>query len=131
LPFSQKGKKWRKQCVDFACDHTFLSSGANRKSVLHKKINYDLLNGKLDMNDLEVILNPTKLNNDLIPEKIQHYPLINSKLNVLRGEEAKRLFDYRAIVTDSNSISEASNAKKAELLQELQRLIEDTSSSEE
>lgn len=131
LPFNQKGKKWRKQCVDFACDHTFLVSGANRKSVLHKQINFNLLNGILDMDDLEVILNPTKLRNDLIPATIQHYPIINSKLNILRGEESKRLFDYKVIVTDPNSISEASNAKKAELLQELQQLIEDTSLSEE
>lgn len=131
LPFSQKGKKWRKQCVDFACDHTFLVSGANRKSVLHKQINYNLLNGKIDMNDIEVILNPTKLRNDLIPATIQHYPIINSKLNILKGEESKRVFDYKVIVTDPNSVSEASEAKKAELLQELQALIENTSSSED
>ena len=131
LPFSQKGKKWRKQCVDFACDHTFLVNGANRKSVLHKQINYNLLNGKINMNDIEVILNPTKLKNDLIPATIQHYPIINSKLNILKGEEAKRVFDYKVIVTDPNSISEASEKKKIELLQELQALIENTSSSEE
>ena len=23
LPYNQKGKKWRKECVDFACNHTF------------------------------------------------------------------------------------------------------------
>lgn len=131
LPFSQKGKKWRKQCVDFACDHTFLVSGANRKSVFHKQINFNLLNGKLDMDDVEIILNPTKLRDDLIPATIQHYPIINSKINILRGEEAKRVFDYRVIVTDPNSISETSNNKKEELLQQLQQLVEDTSLSEE
>ena len=131
LPFNQKGKKWRKQCVDFACDHTFLVSGSNRKSVLHKQINYDLLDGKLNMDDLETILNPTKIKDSLIPTTIQHYPIINSKLNILRGEEAKRVFDFKVIVTDPNSISEASNAKKAELMQELQQLIENISLSEE
>jgi hypothetical protein len=83
------------------------------------------------MKDIEVVLNPTGLQDDLIPSRIQHYPIINSKLNILRGEESKRVFDYRAIVTDPNSISEASNAKKAELLQELQQLIENSSTSEE
>jgi hypothetical protein len=38
----------------------------------------------------------------------------------LRGEESKRLFDYKAVVTDPNSISEASKAKKESLLQDLQ-----------
>ena len=131
LPFTKKGKKWRKQCVDFACDHTFLLSGANRESVLHKQINYDLFNGVLHMDDLELVLNPTKLRNDLIPEKIQHYPIINAKLNVLIGEESKRLFDYRVIITDPNSISEANKAKQEELLADLQQLIEATSVSEE
>jgi hypothetical protein len=37
-------------------------------------------------------------------------------LNILRGEETKRLFDYRAVVTDPNSISEASETKKMQLL---------------
>ena len=131
LPYNQKGKTWRKQCVDFACNHNFLISGANRKSLKNKRINYDLLNGIIDMQDIEVILNPNGLQDDLVPDKIQHYPIINSKLNVLRGEESKRLFDYKAIVTDPNSISEASNAKKAQILQDLQQLVQNTSASEE
>jgi hypothetical protein len=52
LPYKQKGKTWRKQCVDFACNHTFLVSGANRKSTAHKQINYNLLNGIVDMHDM-------------------------------------------------------------------------------
>lgn len=131
LPYKQKGKTWRKQCVDFACNHTFLVSGANRKSTAHKQINYNLLNGIVDMHDMQVILNPTGLQDDLVPNEIQHYPIINSKLNILRGEESKRLFDYKAIVTDPNSISEASNEKKALLLQDLQQLIQNTAISEE
>ena len=124
LPYKQKGKIWRKQCVDFACNHTFLVSGANRKSTANKQINYNLLNGIVDMHDMQVILNPTGLQDDLVPNAIQHYPIINSKLNILRGEESKRLFDYKAIVTDPNSISEASNEKKALLLQDLQELLQ-------
>ena len=83
------------------------------------------------MHDMQVILNPTGLQDDLVPNAIQHYPIINSKLNILRGEESKRLFDYKAIVTDPNSISEASNEKKALLLQDLQELVQNTAISEE
>lgn len=131
LPYKQKGKTWRKQCVDFACSHPFLVNGANRKSLMKKQINYNLLNGIIDMEDIEIVLNPTGLQDDLVSKKIQHYPIINSKLQVLRGEESKRLFDYKAIVTDPNSISEASNEKKTQLLQDLQELIENTSISED
>lgn len=83
------------------------------------------------MDDLETILNPTGISDGLLPSHIQHYPIINSKLELLKGEESKRVFDYRVIVTDYNSISEASEAKKAELLQDLQQLVEDTAISEE
>ena len=131
LPFSKKGKKWRRQCVDFACDNTFLSTAAHRNSVLHKTLNYDLFNGKLHMDDLEMVLNPTGLKDDLVPETIQHFPIMNSKLEVLVGEEYKRVFDYKAIVTDYNSISEISENKTKQLLQSLQQLVQDTASSEE
>ena len=131
LPLSKKGQKWRKECVDYACDHTFLTSELSRRALYHDRINYDLLNGILHMNDLEIVLNPTGLKANLIPEKIQHYPIINSKINLLRGEEAKRLFDFKAVITDPNSISEASKRKKEELLRDLQQLIEVTSNSEE
>ena len=131
LPMSSKGKKWRKECVDFACDHTFLTNANNRKSAYNKKINYDLVNGIIHMDDIENVLNPTKLRDDLIPETIQHYPIINSKLNLLNGEEKKRLFDYRVIITDPTSISEASKRKADEVLRDLQQLIEATSETDE
>lgn len=131
LPYSKKGKEWRKECVDFACDNTFLTNAANRKSLYNKIINYDLVSGILHMKDLETVLNPTHIKDDLIPEKIQHYPIINSKLELLEGEEAKRIFDYRVVITNPTAISEASKKKTEELLQDLQSLVEATSESEE
>lgn len=44
---------------------------------------------------------------------------MNSKLNVLRGEESKRAFDFKVVVTNPNSISEIENNKKQEVLQRL------------
>lgn len=131
LPFHRKTKKWRKQVVDWADSKTFFNYSPVRKSVIHKKINYDLLNGKLHMQDLEIVVNPENQSAGFIPDKIQHYPIMNSKLNVLRGEESKRVFDFRVIITNPNSISEIENAKKEELLQRLQQLIANTAQSEE
>lgn len=126
LPFSKKTKQWRKTVLDWADGKTFFNHNLVRKSVVHKKINYDLLNGKLHMQDLQLVLNPNDLKADFIPENIQHYPIMNSKLNVLRGEEAKRVFDYRVVVTNPNSISEIENAKKQEILQRMMELVQDT-----
>ena len=131
LPFSKKNKKWRKAHLDWADSKTFFNYSLVRKSVIHKKINYDLLNGKLHMSDIELVLNPDNIKAGFVPDRIQHYPIMNSKLNVLRGEESRRIFDYRVVVTNPNAISEIENNKKEELLQNLQKLIADTSRSEE
>lgn len=131
LPFSRKTRAWRKKHCDWAASKAFFNYSPVRKSVLHKKINYDLLNGKLYMKDLMLVINPDNIQAGFIPDKIQHYPIMNSKLNVLRGEESKRVFDYRVVITNPNAISEIESNRKAELMQRLQQMVADTSQSEE
>lgn len=131
LPFSRKTKEWRKKHLDWASTKAIFNHSLVRKSVLHKKINYDLLDGKLNMADLEIILNPTNVQLNTIPDRIQHYPIMNSKLNVLRGEESKRLFDYRVVVTDPSSISAIEEERKKELTIRMNQLLEDQELSEE
>lgn len=131
LPFSKKNKVWRKKHLDWADSKSFFNYNLVRKSVIHKKINYDLLNGKLHMSDLEMILNPDNIQAGFIPDKIQHYPIINSKLHVLRGEESKRVFDFKVVITNPNAITEIENNKKEELLQKLQEWVSNTAQSEE
>lgn len=131
LPYSQKTKKWRKDCVLWGNNKTFFNYSLVRKSVIHKQINYNLLRGKLNMQDMQLILNPDDLKAGFIPDRIQHYPIMQSKLNLLRGEESKRVFDFRVVVTNPLAISEIENNKKNELLQRLQEEISDTSQSED
>ena len=131
LPFNKKNKAWRKRHLDWADSKTFFNYSLVRKSVIHKKINYDLFNGKLHMTDLELILNPENIKAGFVPDRIQHYPIMNSKLNVLRGEESKRVFDFKVIITNPNAISEIENNKKEEVFQRLQQLVSNTAQSEE
>ena len=131
LPFNQKGRKWRKECMDWCDNKTFYSSTLVRNTVEYKKINYDLLQGKLHMKDLMLVVNPENLNAKFIPDRIQHYAIMNSKLNVLRGEEAKRIFDARVIVTNPTAISEIEEKKKEVIFQMLQQAVQDQTTSEE
>ena len=131
LPFKRKNKEWRKKFVDWADSKTFSTNSLVRKSVMHKKINYDLLRGVLHMSDLELILNPDHLKAGFIPDRITHYPIMNSKLNVLIGEESKRVFDFRVVITNPNSISEIENTKRDTIRERLQQLLSDTTMSEE
>ena len=131
LPFKKKNKEWRKKFVDWADSKTFSTNSLVRNSVMHKKINYDLLRGKLHMNDLELILNPDNLKAGFIPDRIIHYPIMNSKLNVLIGEESKRVFDFRVVITNPNSISEIENTKRDAIRERLQQLLSDNTINEE
>ena len=131
LSYKSKNKSWRKKCVDWADNKTFLSSNLVRTTVWHKQINYDLLNGKINMKDMQSIINPDNQTASFIPERIPHYPIMNSKINVLRGEELARIFDYRVVVTNPNAISEIEERKKQQLFASLQELIANTSQSEE
>lgn len=130
-PFRQKGVKWRKQCVDWAASKTYFNYSPVRKSVRAMKINQDLLDGIIHMEDIARIINPSNTKAEYIPDQIQHYPIINAKLNVLQGEEFARTFDCKVVVTNPNSISEIETAKRDELVQKLQSLIEDQSMSED
>ena len=131
LPFKRKNKEWRKKFIDWADSKTFSTNSLVRKSVMHKKINYDLLRGVLHMSDLELILNPDHLKAGFIPDRITHYPIMNSKLNVLIGEESKRVFDFRVVITNPNSISEIENTKRDAIRERLQQLLSDDSLNED
>lgn len=131
LSYSKKTKEWRKQHLDWVDKRTYYFGNMVRNSLLKKRINYNLINGVLDMRDVELILNPDNVNALYVPESIQHFPIMNSKLHVLQGEEAKRRFEFKVVVTNPNSISEIENSKLAMLQEQVQAMIEDENLSEE
>lgn len=131
LSFSKKNKVWRKKCVDFGDNHSLINHHGTRKSWYNMHINYDLLNGVVHMEDMKLLINPFGIDASFIPDNIQHYAIINSKLNVLRGEESDRLFDPRVVVTNPTAISYMEEEKNKQVNAALQELLQDTSQSEE
>ena len=127
LSFRSKNKAWAQGCVDWAATKTYFHFSPVRKDVVHMKINYDLMNGIIHMEDVAAILNPGDISTAFLPDKIQHYPIINSKINTLRGEEAARVFDWKVIVTNPYSISQIEEDKKQQYFQLIQDVVQDTS----
>ena len=122
---TKNSKSWQVGCVDYGANRNILNSSIIRQSVIHKQVNYDLINGKLHIEDLKLLINPNGLDlkfGDV--DGIQHYPIMNTKLQVLRGEESARPFDYKVLVTDPNSISQKERDKKQQIMQRLQQLVE-------
>lgn len=124
LPYKSKGDKWKKACVDWASSRTYFHYSPVRMSTVNMKINYDLLNGIIHMEDVAKYINPENLSMNFIPDKIQHYPIINSKIYTLRGEEGARIFNWRAIVTNPNAISNIEENKKREFFASIQQIVE-------
>lgn len=124
LSFRQKGDKWRRACVDWGANRTYFNYSPVRKNIVHMKINYDLLNGIIHMDDIAAVLNPGNISTAFIPDKIQHYPIINSKINTLRGEESAREFNWHLIVTNPFAVSQMDEQKKQALFAETQSLVE-------
>ena len=131
LPNKKKTDEWAKKCVKFAAQNTVLSSSLIRKTVTHKKLNYDLLSGKLNMKDMENIINPEGIDYGIPTEKIQHYPIMNKMIMLLLGEERASQFDYKVVVTNPNAVSELEETKKNEVMMSLQELVTSQSTSEE
>ena len=132
LSYKQKGAKWGKQCVDFADNKgSFMHVSAVQKSVLHKRINYDLVNMKIHKDDIAYYLNPNSQKASFIPDTIQHYPTLNAYLELLRGEALNRPFEWTAVITNPNAISDIENKKKEAVYQSLQSLIQSQATSDE
>ena len=133
ISWRKKTKEWVKECIKFADANSILSSSTVRKSIAHKKLNYDLLNGKLNMKDLMAVLNPSgfKFERKDINTAIPHYPIVNRCVDILNGEEMASQLDLKAVITNLTAISEKENTKKQQIMQSLQQLVADESVSEE
>ena len=131
LSFNRKNKTWRKRNVDFGDSFSLMHYHLARKSVRSMQINFDLLNGKLHMGDIKAYVNPYDIDASFIPDGIQHYPIMNAKLEVLEGEETKRLFDYKVVVTNPGAVSEIEEEKNKIVNEKLQELVADSSISED
>ena len=131
LPFKKKNEKWRRQHLDWAASMSFTENETTRTTVYQKQINYDLLNGILHLTDMKQVLNPEQISAEYIPNNLQHMPIMNSKLDVLRGEEIDRDFDFRVVITNPNAISQIEEDKKAIIEKVLQEEIQSQSKSDE
>ena len=124
IPESEKNEDWKKQCLDWADSRSFTWYSPVRNSVLHKKINSDLARGVLHMSDLKTILKADSFQGAKIPDNIQHYPVMNGKIELLIGEEASRVFDHRVIVTNPTAISQMEKDKQKAIQQRLAEFLQ-------
>lgn len=131
LPFTQKNKDWRINCVDYADRHSFYNNERVRKSLQNKIINLNLYNGIVDIRDLTNVVNPHQIDASFVPDNIPHHPILVPKIDLLVGEEIKRRFDWSCVVTNPDAISKKEEDKKQFLFEKLTNYINSNYSDKE
>lgn len=131
LSFSRKTKEWRRNNIDFADKHSFYHNESIRKTLKNKIINLNLYNGIVDLRDLVDIVNPYQLNASFVPNNIPHHPIAVPKIDLLVGEEMKRRFDWRVMVTNYDAVSAKENSKKEMFFSKMAEFLQANYSEEQ
>ena len=131
LPYNKKGKAWRRDHLDWADQNSYLNSSNIRRKIKHKRINLNLYNGKVDVKDMKLILNPGGMEKYHVPDAIQHYPIVTPRVNVLVGEEKRRKFDWSVSIINPDTLSKIKEDQKKLVDQRLMEMLESEVSDED
>lgn len=126
LSYTEKTKNdyaWAKKMVDllilnYATDQSYVST--NDSDYQRMVSNYQLYNNFLNQADFERECNPLGLEVGQYKDEIKAYNKAPNKINVLLGEAAKRPFNFKTVLTNSEGIKSRQEAKT----QLLQRFVE-------
>lgn len=106
LPESKKNDEWYKRCIDGAISLIYSYDTNRRSTRYNKKINYDLYAGVFHKDDLSYVMNPMGLEKNDVPAELKHYDIITPIINLLIGEETKRMSSYVVRAVSQDAISQ-------------------------
>tara|TARA_R110000822_G_scaffold302649_1_gene426911 strand:- start:2112 stop:4526 length:2415 start_codon:yes stop_codon:yes gene_type:complete len=124
VPYSKKTKEWRKDNVDAADKHSFYHNESVRQTIRNKVINLNLYNGIVNVKDLTDVVNPYHMDASFVPDNIPHHPICVPKIDLLVGEEIKRRFDWKVVVSNADAVSAKENEKKKALMQKMGEFVQ-------
>ena len=103
-----KTKAWKERNVDSII--AFAGSDlSQQRSKQRMSSNYNLVNSIYDPNDFGYVTAPYGMDGSTMdlnqPSKLRSYNLIVNKINLLKGEELSRPFNYSAIAVNGNAVT--------------------------
>jgi hypothetical protein len=116
-------KAWGKNMIDEIDRYDSLGYDG-RENIDRKRANYDLFNGVLTASDFEYVCKPYGEGVGEMPAEMRHYDIMSPKLRVLFGEEIKRPFNFKAIATNPEAITEKEREKTRLVQEYLQQQIQ-------
>jgi hypothetical protein len=129
----KKKKSWQRENLD-AFESLLLFEGRQIRTSYHNKvINYNLMRGILDTNDVLHALDPYNLNLNTFPSKMEHKGIGNAKIRYLQSEHTTRTFDFRCSRSsyDTTGIKQVEEQKKAKAIETIKKLIAEEGVSED
>lgn len=113
LPDSKKTKEWGEASVDGIIARRGGTINAEQEEML---LLYGLYNSEYNEKDIQYVTNPFKVE-DGFPAKAQMFNVMRPKIDLLLGEESKRVTNIRVIETNDDVVTQLQEKKKQLLLQ--------------
>lgn len=118
LSSNKKDKTWRENCVKAVANMGNSGYSNGRTSWGRKQINYDLVNSIFNEDDFKYVMDPygqgsAKIGNQ--PAKMRDINLIVNKINLLKGEEMNRPFNFNVMAVNGEAVS-VKEKRKTEML---------------
>lgn len=120
IPYSARDSEWRRNTVEAYIERANFKIGANSYRQWLLKL-YDYYNGKIDNADYSYVLEPYGKKRENYPAKIRNFPLIKPAIDLLKGEKAKRPFNFTVVVSDGTSQTIKERIKQKEVNENLQQ----------
>jgi len=108
----EKNEDFFKDCTDAGITILWWnqSTGTSIRTTRKEKItNYNLYNDIMDRTEIERVTNPFRIQDAEFPVNYKNYPLLNKNIEVLLGEERKRMFNPVVTVVNDDIINEKQN----------------------
>jgi hypothetical protein len=129
LSSKNKTIEWAKQNINAAINMSSDNGKFGRTTKLEKQELYDLVNGIFNKDRFKFLTNPTNIKDGEMaefggmPTILRLHNIIRPKIELLKGEEAKRPFSWVVLGDSGEIINDRIRAKQEDILSALQAMI--------
>jgi hypothetical protein len=114
---------WAKQTMQSLIGRSYFATTQHKLAI--KKL-YDYYNGHVDIKDYKMITEPFGIKMEGDWSDVVNYPIIKPKIDLLRGEFAKRPNQFEVYITNSDVVNQQLQAKNQMILQSLEQIFVNT-----
>lgn len=123
---SEKNDAWGIACINAIASY-LLSNNENGKSSLYdKELNYKLVNGYIDLNDVKHVTDPFNVSEELggQPAKLQNYNKIYPKINYLTSKEYDAPFNFKIFSIAGGGFNSRNEFKKQQIVNNIHSIVQ-------